>query len=283
MAVNRMIVGVDGSPGARSALFWAADECRTRRMVLFVVHALEGPTDAAVPLPVDQARADLGERLLSEHAAAASARQPGVPVTGLQAHGSAADVLIALSIHSDLVVVGTRGGGDAVATILGSVSHRVAAQAHCPVAVVPEGRSWQETSRIVVGVSDTPSGRMALAFAFEEARLRGATLVAVRASHAVRAGESLDAELAGLVQQYPDVPIEPVADSAEPSEALLRAAGLAELVVVGCHHSTDRWSMRLGPVPAEILYRAPCPVVVVGERHVSRGPAGEDALAAGHA
>jgi nucleotide-binding universal stress UspA family protein len=60
---------------------------------------------------------------------------------------------------------------------------------------------------------------------------------------------------------------------ADPSEALLIAARTAQLVVLGCHHSDDRWSTRLGPVAATVLHQSPCPVVVVGaRRHTPTSP-----------
>ncbi len=288
---NRIVVGIDGSTGARSALLWAADECRVRQRTLLVVHAPDS-TDAVLVAssgePAIRALDQLGERLLNEHAAAASARQPGVPVTTLLSHAAAADALVDLSADTDLLVVGTHGRGGNLTSILGSVSHRAAAHAHCPVAVVPEQlalRGGTLAPRIVVGVSATVSGRHALEFALDEARRRGASLVAVRAwgepdaalvdeldpaavdrwKH--RAGDQLRGDLAPLAALYPDVAIERTVVAAEPADALLAAGKNAVLVVVGCHHSDDRWSTRLGAVPAAILHRSACPVVVVGQRH----------------
>lgn len=248
------MVGVDGSVGARVALLWAVDECRVRQRTLLIVHA----GDEHDP---DQFR----ERLLGSHAAAASARQPGVAVTTLRSDEPAADVLIGLSADADLLVVGTHGRGGNLTSILGSVSHRVAAHAHCPVAVVPEHLTLNGGAlgpRIVVGVSASVSGRAALEFALDEALRRDATLVAVRAQ-----GEPAD--LKAVIGRYPDARIEPAFVTGEPADALLAAAQDAVLVVVGCHHSDDRWSTRLGPVPSAILHRSPCPVVVVGQRRVA--------------
>jgi nucleotide-binding universal stress UspA family protein len=264
---NRIVVGVDGSAGARSALLWAADECRVRRQMLLVVHAPD-LADADAMAPAIRSLDEIGERMLSEHAAAASARQPSVVVTTLLAHIPAADELIALSADSELVVVGTHGRGGIISSILGSVSCRVAAHAHCPVAVVPERRMPRRDvrpPRVVVGMSAATSGQVALEFAFDEAQRRGATLVAVQASGVPDSSERL--HLAAVARGYRDVPIEPLLVSAEPSDALLRAAQDAQLVVVGCHHSEDRWSTRLGPVPSAIVHRSPCPVIVVGEWH----------------
>jgi nucleotide-binding universal stress UspA family protein len=73
-----------------------------------------------------------------------------------------------------------------------------------------------------------------------------------------------------VIKHYPSARIEPALVTGEPADALLAAARDAVLVVVGCHHSDDRWSTRLGPVPSAILHRSPCPVVVVGERRGAR-------------
>ena len=50
-----------------------------------------------------------------------------------------ADSLIRVSEHLDLLVCGSRGYGPLRAVLLGGVSRRVAAEAHCPVIVLPRG------------------------------------------------------------------------------------------------------------------------------------------------
>jgi hypothetical protein len=47
--------------------------------------------------------------------------------------------LIDMSQHVDLLVCGSRGYGPARAVLLGGVSRRVAAEASCPVIVLPRG------------------------------------------------------------------------------------------------------------------------------------------------
>ncbi|MEA2291557.1 MAG: hypothetical protein QOF17_577 [Solirubrobacteraceae bacterium] len=53
--------------------------------------------------------------------------------------GDPADALIHVSAHLDLLVCGSRGYGPLRAVVLGSVSSRVADEAHCPVLVLPRG------------------------------------------------------------------------------------------------------------------------------------------------
>ncbi|HEX5901212.1 MAG TPA: universal stress protein [Solirubrobacteraceae bacterium] len=50
-----------------------------------------------------------------------------------------AQTLIAVSENLDLLVCGSRGYGPVRAVLLGGVSRRVAAEAHCPVIVLPRG------------------------------------------------------------------------------------------------------------------------------------------------
>lgn len=150
--------------------------------------------------------------------------------------GLPADIRVGLSAGAELVVVGTREANGFTSTMLGSVSQRTAVHAHSPVGVIPQrslpGRA-DDVGNVVVGVTGGHAGVLALEFARHEAAVRGASVRTVRADH-------------------------------EPVEALLGAAAQAQLLVVGCHHSDDRWSTRLGAVPSSILHRAPCPVVVVG-------------------
>jgi nucleotide-binding universal stress UspA family protein len=54
--------------------------------------------------------------------------------------GEAAEVLVSLSEHLELLVCGSRGYGPLRAVLLGGVSRRVVTEAWCPVIVVPRGR-----------------------------------------------------------------------------------------------------------------------------------------------
>ena len=86
---------------------------------------------------------DEHERIVAESLAGFSEKYPDVTVTVHQDEGEPGRTLVQASRDADLVVVGSRGRGDAAATLFGSVSRHVVEHAHCPVFVVrrPEGLS----------------------------------------------------------------------------------------------------------------------------------------------
>jgi nucleotide-binding universal stress UspA family protein len=135
-----IVVGVDGSPGSRTALNWAAAEAADHGADLVVVnvweHTLLPPagsvsvSDKYVTEP-SQRTADELIRVIKEELG----EEPAVLVQPRVKHGSPAKVLIEESVDADLLVVGTRGHGGFAGLVLGSVSQHVAAYAQCPVAV----------------------------------------------------------------------------------------------------------------------------------------------------
>jgi nucleotide-binding universal stress UspA family protein len=83
-----------------------------------------------------------GEHLAEARQAARSAVADlgdAVPVEVEALVGDPAETLVDVSQHLDVLVCGSRGYGPARAVLLGSVSRRVASEAHCPVIVLPRG------------------------------------------------------------------------------------------------------------------------------------------------
>lgn len=142
-AVERIVVGIDGSDNARRALQWAVDEATMRDAALEVVHSWHTPAVAGYPYVAAFDPADFEE---VAHATVEAALA-GVDTTGLPhpiervvRQGGAASVLLTAAKGADLVVVGSRGRGGFAELLLGSVSHQVAQHADCPVVIVPPER-----------------------------------------------------------------------------------------------------------------------------------------------
>ena len=136
-----IVVGVDGSPGSRKALTWAAAEAAEHRADLVVVnvweHTLLPPVGSVsvseryVPDPSQRTADDLLQVIKEE-----LGEEPPVLVRPLVRQGSPAKVLIEESAGADMLVVGPRGHGGFAGLLLGSVSQHVSAYAKCTVAVI---------------------------------------------------------------------------------------------------------------------------------------------------
>jgi nucleotide-binding universal stress UspA family protein len=147
-----VVVGVDGSAGAKVALRWALGEGRLRNWPVRAVHAWTfgyiggsvegypywgGSLGSYTSLGLDlndlhRAAEDLLERAL----ASAGNETEGVEIERQVVQGAAAEVLVGAAAPGDLLVVGSRGHGGFAGLLLGSVSQQCIHRALCPVVVV---------------------------------------------------------------------------------------------------------------------------------------------------
>ena len=141
---GRIVVGVDGSSGARAAREWALAEARLRGSAVDVVYAWHSPS-LVVPGRY-AASAPIGEDAIEETRRAAehllehelqAVDTAGLEVEALTPGASPVDALLEIALGAELLVVGTRGHGGFAGLLLGSVSQQVSHHAPCPVVIVP--------------------------------------------------------------------------------------------------------------------------------------------------
>ena len=197
--------------------------------------------------------------------------------------------LVTVSEGADLLVVGARGSGGFLGLRLGSVSEKCLQHATCPVAVIhTNGATAAASERIVVGVDGSEVSALALAWALDEARLRGASVRAVTAWDGGTiaassmpgalvdpqfledaAKEVLDDALGTADASGLPAPVERIVEAGGAPSAILDAAKDASLIVTGSHGRSGLKSVLLGSVSRQVVHHAPCPVVVVP--HPDRG------------
>lgn len=133
--IARVLAGTDGSPYADRTLEFAFAEAQLRGIPLDVVRCWR---QHGFLTPYEQrAYADGLRDSLESEIDARIQRYPGVEATGDVYQGHAAEVLAARANEATLVVIGARGAGGMLGSLLlGSVSRGVLQHAHCPVAVV---------------------------------------------------------------------------------------------------------------------------------------------------
>ncbi|MEU1878983.1 universal stress protein [Streptosporangium sp. NPDC020072] len=279
--IRDVVVAADGSAGAKDAVAWAADDAFRRHVPLRIVHVVErGPYDiprfSTLEWPGPLVLS--GRKILEEAEREARERQPSVEVGTELIEGDLVRSLTEQAAGAVEIVLGSRGLGGFTGALLGSVSTRVAVHAHGPVVVVhPGGGARRE---VVVGVDDDPHCEPALAFAFEQAALRGGPLRAVHAwqlpVHAFapeivydmdeirRAQFRVVKDRVGAWQEkFPEVTVLEDVQSAHPVDALVDASATADLVVVGSHGRRAVAAALLGSVSRGVLHHARCPVAVV--------------------
>lgn len=148
-----VVVGVDGSAGAKAALRWALAEARLRKATVRAVHAwtfgyIDGTAEGYPSLgsytslgidvsDVHRAAEDLLERAIAD----VGTDTEGIEIERQVIQGRAAEILVQAASSRDLLVVGSRGHGGFIGLLLGSVSQQCVHHAPCPVVVVHSPKS----------------------------------------------------------------------------------------------------------------------------------------------
>lgn len=133
-----IVVGVDGSASSKQALAWALRHADTTGLPVTAVLAWEIPANygtAAMVLPAAEF-AEEAQRALKQVVDEVAAAFPQVHVASRIVEGHPAKILLKEAEHAQLLVVGSRGHGGFVGTILGSVSQYCVTHAKCPVLVL---------------------------------------------------------------------------------------------------------------------------------------------------
>jgi nucleotide-binding universal stress UspA family protein len=284
MSAQPIVAATDGSEESLRAAEWAAREATLRGAPLRLVsavallprmiggHAMSGYDTVADTIREhrDQALAAAAER--------AAQVAPGLLIDTDYLDGPLAEAVTASGSGALMLVVGSRGVGGFAAMVLGSVSRYAATHASCPVVVVREAAE-SARRQVGIGIGDLEN-TASLTFAFEEAALRQASLIAIHSWHLPEsdisragpafpgpAGYAAETETAKRLEQllddwrakYPDVPVSQDLVHGHPGRALAGLSARADLVVLGrrsAHHGP-------GSVMHAVLSHAHGPVVTV--------------------
>ncbi|WP_395297651.1 universal stress protein [Kitasatospora hibisci] len=282
-----VLVGVDGSPESTAAAHWAAEEALRRGAPLRLVHVWPWLTDGRSALADADSLPAGALRMLAEIAGTLRTGHPGLDAHTDVVLDAAVDGLVAAAEAAGLLVLGSRGLGGFTGLLLGSVSRATVARSSSPVVVVrpaeaQAGAATGAVPEVLVAVDVQAPNEAVLAFAFEEAQLRGARVRAVHGWDLPPAFAAVGfvpsppetAELQGLEakaltealadwrERYPGTEVvEEV--RLGPARAVVEASETAELVVIGRRRRPHDFGPRLGRVAHAVLHHAQAPVAVV--------------------
>ncbi|MFI6985952.1 universal stress protein [Embleya sp. NPDC050154] len=136
-----IVVGVDGSELSKHAMAFAFEEASLRGAEVLAVHVRNPHPGSVASAAADADEIREGRHRLKEALTGYHEKYPGVTARREVALGHPVRVLVRESEHALFLAVGTRGLGGFRGMLLGSVSYGVLHHAHCPVAVLPPGRT----------------------------------------------------------------------------------------------------------------------------------------------
>jgi nucleotide-binding universal stress UspA family protein len=140
-----IVVGVDGSKCSHSALRFALEEARIRKVKLSIVVVWHVPLTAYgtgwAPSPPNLAEDSeaAANDLLAEALELVKESAGDVKIEPVVREGQTALILIEEAAKAELLVIGSRGRGGFRDLLLGSVSQQCAHHARCPVVIVRAG------------------------------------------------------------------------------------------------------------------------------------------------
>ncbi|MFE3650660.1 universal stress protein [Streptomyces sp. NPDC059152] len=278
---NPVVVGVSRSPTVARAVEWAADAAARRGRELCLVHAQEWPAGAAPKgrrdAP-DQVWAShfkaAGQSLLDTHKDAAAERVPGLRISTRLEAGRPTAMLREAAEDAVLLVVGSRQVSEpGEAVTFTTVGRSLVGHPPCPVVLIVGDLSrYDPLGPVMVGVDGSPASAPAVAFAFEEAALNDADLLAVQVRRPHH-GDWPDAvhesfvdvseALAGWREKYPQVVVRERVMRGQPAVQLGELAAEARCLVVGTRGLGGFRGMVLGSTSRSLAHFAPGPLVVV--------------------
>ncbi len=283
----RIVVGFDGSDDALTALDYAIAEALGRQGDLHVIYAVDDTVlNSAWGIIFDvESVKTLGRELLER--ASARAHELGLPPERLRGEiimGQPGLELTRASEGAAMLVVGRRASNGSEPAFVGSTAVAVAATAGCPVVVVarPVGEAVVH-HRITVGVDTSAKVSPAVVWAFRRAARLGSRVVVETAVQRPlgrffggaaqqpddeqygrileEARRRVEAVLAPLRQEYPDLPVEVVTEAGPPVEKLVEASRVSDMLIVGVHPGFPTYS--IGGKVRALMAHCECPLGIV--------------------
>ncbi|MEO3754662.1 universal stress protein [Streptomyces sp. B6B3] len=288
-----LTAGLDNTPESLAAADWAAREAERRDLPLRLVHVHQPALRGPMPYPLPEERPEQLKETLEEAATDLRRRHPAVTITTEEIVGDPAKTLAALAGDStdsdedadtELLVLGSRGLGGLVGYLLGSVSLPTISHARRPVvAVRASERAAADSGDVLLGLDPKRPSDDVIAFAFDAAERRAATLRVVHGwTPSPRLGyapeqfapglmdalqaehvEALAATLRPWREARPQARVVEQVSQGSPAHQLVQAAASASLVVLGRRARHTPLTPRIGPITHALLHHSPTPVAVI--------------------
>jgi nucleotide-binding universal stress UspA family protein len=275
--MQRLVVGVDRSPGAQAALDWAESVADLLGAELVAVSAWQPEQSELPPEEFFGEHRELTERL--GPFLFTGGGRPRPRRRGRVVDGAPVEVIIDCGRQegADLLVVGVPGPGGSQLRI-GTVTDGVARRTNLPLALIP-ANPGPDVRRILLGVDGSEGAARAATWCTAFAHGIGAEVIAayvhtqqlelVPERDPSSMLQSFVRDLAGpwtaVLREMPVPVTTTVIHDASVSAGLSRAAGDADVdvIVVGTHRRARLTHWRLGGSATRLAHTTPRPLVLV--------------------
>ncbi|PWI44738.1 universal stress protein [Streptomyces sp. ICBB 8177] len=293
-----VVVGVDGSAEAVTALDWAAAEAERRAAPLRIVYATVAGAKGDRAAAQDDARVPTLQAMRAVPAEATervAAAYSKVEVRTTVYSEDAATALLRAARAADLLVIGARRHGKHVPPFPEPLCSKLGAHVGCPLVVVCDSTP-HGSPRVAVGLRDERDAA-AVRFAADSAARRGGTVSVLHAwepwtnsarmapqvgsMHEIRDEQErlLQRTLETAEANASGAPVERCLVSGRAHTVLAEASRSADLLVLGVHRAHGRLGRRTGGTVHSLLVHSACPVALVPLSSQRRGASSQDALA----
>ena len=295
-----VLVGIDGSANAETAMWWAVDIAiaanRPLRLLtcysLPVMVGLGAASGYVGPMLTTEEIREIdaaNRKVLEDLKAKVAAAQPSLSVELFIDQGSPATAILKASEDAAMIVMGTRGVGSTHALVLGSVSYAVAHRAKCPVVLVPESAERTAGGRVVIGIDGSKNSMQAADWGlhFAESLKRPVELVSAwqypYAAMSPEIGMVMGPDIEELrqamkrdarklvdqvrmhlsVDEHSHVSITSDVVEGSATEALIDHSQPNDILVVGSRSKSLLAAALLGGTSLALAHRSKCPVAIV--------------------
>jgi len=279
---DAIVVGYNAKEHSGAALAWATREAAADRAPLVVLYAANYPgmtgPDAPGLFEREPGALEAAEEVTARGVGEALRMQSILSVFGATEVTSPARALTEASRDAALIVLGSRGYGQVLGALLGSVAFNVAAHAECPVVVVKDEAADRPVGpghRVVVGTDGSLGAAAAVDFAAARAAVASAHLEIVTCTgghqvepvdeHELRetAQRTAAAAAAHVRATHTQLTVSTRVEDCPAELTLIALSADAGMLVVGTRGRGAFEGMLLGSVSHAVIYGASCAVAVV--------------------
>lgn len=278
---DKVVVGIDGKERLPKVALWAADVAQRKGTPLVVVasYAMPSNRESVVVTKPTQSQRDAADQHLANVAHGLAKDFPDLSIELVATEDDPSEALTAATHSAWMVAIGATTLTGLASAVLGKVSTQVVAQAHGPVAIIPDVEVKKD-GPIVLALDLSHPVKEATEYAFEIGRFTGQPLKVVYAWEGQRVPAKTsagvyDASMPHLAtdmgqavfmtaKKYPDVKVSYEAIPGDSVKVLREVSKEARAIIMGSRRMiAGLVGLVSGSTSRKLIDHTNCPLLIV--------------------